>query len=264
MSEAGESSVKANLPHSESLEVLRKRHDELATKRSRLQRTYYSALGIGLAMLVIGPLLVWSSSHRMLSRLLPGMLFYTAMPWVLAPSFRMRLRDAETDLQDLDFQIDLQQFDVGKEESRAEKVLRINQLQLRRYYDMNLSQNRWVFSLGVFCIILGVAVVAFSLYLVLRVASGTSSQIIVASLGAVGSMLANFVAAVYLRMNTSASANLAEFHSRLVDTHQLLLANLLASRIQNDEQRWHTLAELATGLTGLKQHGATKSAGDGK
>jgi hypothetical protein len=51
-------------------------------------------------------------------------------------------------------------------------------------------------------------------------------------------------------MNASASQNLAECHSRLVDTHQLLVANLFASRIQNDEQRWRTLASLATGLAG--------------
>jgi hypothetical protein len=254
MSDASEPSG-AHLSRSESLEDLRRRREELAKKRSRLQRYYGGALVLGVAMLVIGPSFVWGSSLR--PEFVPGVvLLYTAMPWIMAPSFRMRLRDAETDLQDLDFQIDLQQFDVGKEESRAEKVLRINQLQLRRYYDMNLSQNRWVFRLGVFCVVLGVAVVAFSLYLVLRVASGTSSQIIVASLGAVGSILANFVAAVYLRMNTSASANLTDFHSRLVDTHQLLLSNLLAWRIANDEQRWHTLAELATGLTAHKHRGA--------
>jgi len=153
----------------------------------------------------------------------------------------------------------LQQFEVGREESRAEKILRINQLQLRRYYDMNLSQNFWVFSLGVFCILLGVSVIALSLYLVLGAGLATDTKIIVASLGGVGSILANFVAAIYLRMNTSASQNLAAFHSRLAETNQLLLANLLASRIQNDEQRWRTLAELARGLVAVKHDPAPKS-----
>jgi hypothetical protein len=64
----------------------------------------------------------------------------------------------------LDFQIDLQQFQVSNIESRAEKILRINDFQLRRYYDLNLCQNFWVFSLGIFCILLGVAVIAASLY----------------------------------------------------------------------------------------------------
>jgi hypothetical protein len=63
----------------------------------------------------------------------------------------------------------------------------------RRYYDLNLSQNFWVFGLGVLCIALGLSIVVFSLYLVLKVAHDTQSQIIVASLGAVGSILANYV-----------------------------------------------------------------------
>jgi len=262
MSEDTDSFAKASLTRSESLQELRNRRTELAEKRGRLQRSYYTLLGIGVFMLVAGPLAAWLIRPKQ-PWMFPVALAYAAMPWATAPSLRMRVRDAETDLQDLDFQIDLQQFDVGKEESRAEKILRINQLQLRRYYDMNLSQNFWVFSLGVFCIVLGIAVIAFSFYLVLKVADGRESKIIVASLGAIGSILANFVAAVYLRMNTSASQNLAEFHSRLVDTHQTLLANLLASRIQNDEQRWRALEELATGLAGVKPRGA-KTAGQVK
>jgi hypothetical protein len=56
-------------------------------------------------------------------------------------------------------------------------------------------------------------------------------------IGAVGAILTNFVAAIYLRMNAATSENLAAFHSRLVETHELMLGNLLASRIDNDGQR---------------------------
>lgn len=250
-----------NQANFEPLTALRDHRKELVVKRRKIQFSYYTFWGMGFFALGIGVIFLVAVLKRPTSGGLPleatGIFVYPLILWGLAPTLRMRLRDVETDLQDIDFQIDLQQFEVGKEESRAEKILRINQLQLRRYYDMNLSQNFWVFSLGVFCIVLGVVVIVTSLYLVLKVAIGTDSKIIVASLGAVGSILANFVAGIYLRMNTSASQNLAEFHSRLIDTQQLLIANLLASRIKNDEQRWRTLAELATGMASTKQCSAT-------
>ena len=249
-----DASAKKDRDHSETLGELRRRRSVVAERRSRVQRIYYTALGLGVTMVVFAPFFMWRlPSTSSMSTFGPMVLLYAAAPLAMAPTFRMRLRDVEADLQEIEFQIDLQQFEVGKEESRAEKVLRINEFQLRRYYDMNLSQNLWVFGLGVLCMILGVSVILVSLYLVLSVAATTEAKVIVASLGAVGSVLTNVVAAVYLRMNASASQNLATFHSGLVDMHQLLLANLLASRIENAEQRWNTLAALATGLTGKKK-----------
>lgn len=244
---------------SESLAVLDARRRELKKIHAKRQRNYYLILAASVLMLVPSPVFALvAKDRRELQFIAPTLLIYGVPPLALAPLFRIRLRDAEADLQDIDFQIDLQQFDVSKEEHRAEKILRINEVQLRRYYDMNLSQNLWVFSIGVLCIVLGIVVIAVSLYLV-RHTPDKDGKVIVASLGAVGSILANFVAAIYLRMNASASKNLADFHSRLVDTHQILLANLLASRIHDDEKRWHTLAELATGLTAVGRNPAIKS-----
>jgi hypothetical protein len=228
---------------------LNSRRDDLREKRSRMQKMHHLFTSLSIFAIVILPFLLWASS-RMSPRgslLLPAFAVYCLAPATYLPALRGRLRDIENEIQELDFQIDLQQFEIAMQERRAEKILRINQLQLRRYYDMNLSQNFWVFSVGVFCVLLGVAVIAASLYLVLHVDS-ESSKIIIAALGAVGGVLTNFVAAIYLRMNTSASQNLAEFHAGLLHTHQLLIANLLASRIQNEEERSRTLSELATGL----------------
>ena len=45
---------------------------------------------------------------------------------------------------------------------------------------------------------------------------------------------------------------LAAFHSRLVESHQALFGNLLASRIEDDGRRWDT-------LEGLALHGAELS-----
>ena len=42
---------------------------------------------------------------------------------------------------------------------------------------------------------------------------GIESKVIVAVLGAVSSVLTNYVAAIYLKMHASAAANLRRFHS---------------------------------------------------
>lgn len=224
----------------------------MADRRRRSQSFVYMLIAMG----VMGPILailalvfMWRfAGTTKQSIVVPFLAVYALMPWMMLPMYRMRVRDAETDLQDLDFQIDLQQFEVNIREQRAEKILRINEFQLRRYYDMNLSQNFWVFTLGVFCIILGVTVIAVAFYLVLSIATDNQTKIVVAALGAIGALLTNYVAAIYLKMNASSAENLTSFHSRLVETHEILLANLLASRIDDTTKRSDTLANIATGI----------------
>jgi hypothetical protein len=101
------------------------------------------------------------------------------------------------------------------------------------------------------CIVLGIAVIGVTLYLLLFVVdqAKTDTKIITAALGAVGSILTNVVAAVYLRMNAAATSTLATFHARLVETHQALFGSVLASRIENEEKRSATLAALALEVT---------------
>jgi hypothetical protein len=244
-----------------SLKGLRERRAELSTRRSRVQNVYRLFLGMAIVVMIVAP--VSASSFLLRPHATPSekQLIVTAaaayiiLPWAMLPSYRQRLRDADTDIQELDFQIDLQQFQVSNIESRAEKILRINDFQLRRYYDLNLSQNLWVFGLGIFCIILGVLVIASSLYLVLHVAVTPQAQIVTAILGGTGALFTNIIAAIYLKMNTSASDNLAAFHAKLVQTNRLLLANLLVSRIEDAEKRGTVLATLAVGLVGSPPEG---------
>ena len=189
-----------------------------------------------------------------------AVLMYLFIPLSMIPGMRMRLREIEGDIQEIDYQIDLERFGVNNNESRAEKVLRINELQLRRYYDLNLSQNLWVLWLGIVCIFLGVAVIATALYLTLKVATNSQARVITAVLGGVGAILSNAVAAIYLKMNASASESLTEFHGKLVDTNRLLLANLFAARIEDSERRSATLSSLAVAISGASSSDSPKKA----
>jgi hypothetical protein len=49
-------------------------------------------------------------------------------------------------------------------------------------------------------------------------------------------------------MNATTTDNLNLFHARLVETHQLLFGNMLASSIADNEKRWDTLSKLAIEL----------------
>ena len=231
------------------LDRLRERKRILDERRRHVQLIHYMAITISIMVIVIVPFFLWKyGTHSSISPILAA---YFVMPIAMLPYTRGRLRTIEQDLQSIEFEIDLLQFDVNPRETRAEKILRINNLQLQRYYNLNLSQNIWVFGLGILCILLGLGVIGITLYLVLNIASSLDAKIITGVVGTIGSLLSNYIAAIYLKMHASASAHLASFHSRLVETQQLLLGNLLASRIEDDKKRWETLSQLALNMAKL-------------
>lgn len=214
----------------------------LQNKRTKIQRIYYVILGIALIMIVVIPIIVLKNLQYPYTGFIS---LYVIVPISILPFIRMQIKNIEDEIRVIDFDLDLQKFEVSKKEVRAEKILLINNYQLRRYYDLNLNQNIWVFGLGIFCIILGIAVIGVTLYLVLAVAQGWDSKLITGVVGAIGSFMTNYIAAIYLKMHASATHILGSFHSRLVETHQLLFGNLLASRIEDDKIRWQTLSQLA-------------------
>jgi len=234
----------------DSLEKLKARRNAMKIRRDQYRQLYQRTLPMPAVLAVIGIIVAIVKPFGWGTWPLLGSMFIAYGATLILPiwNYRSRAHQIDADIQEIDYQIDLQEYPVDPRESRAEKTLRLNDIQLRRYYDLNLSQNAWVFSLGIFCILLGTVVIAATLYLVLRVAPSTETKVITAVVGSIGSILANFVAAIYLKMNTTATANLKSFHSRLVETQQLLLGNLLASRIENDTKRWDTLSKLAVYL----------------
>jgi len=237
------------LPDSElpQLQRLQERKSDLSERRRRVQLMHYVAIMASVMVVGIVPIFLWRFGVQ--STVAPILAAYLVMPLAMLPYTRGRLRVLEQDLQAAEFEIDLLQYDVNPRETRAEKVLRINSLQLQRYYDLNLNQNIWVFGLGIFCILLGLGVIGATLYLVLNVAAGLDTKIITGVVGSIGSLLSSYIAAIYLKMHAAATSHLGTFHSRLVETQQLLLGNLLASRIEDDPKRWETLSEIALNMS---------------
>ena len=213
----------------------------------------YVALGmIGIAVILINVLLPlgWASA-----------LFSVGGVFVLGVSLtgllRFRERVLNEQLQDKSFEEELLRSGASPEESRAEELLRMYQIQLRRYYDLNLTQNSWIFLIGILCIVLGVAVIAATFW---RIANSTEPwqvKAVIGLVGTIGSLMTNYIAAVYLRMNSAITASLTTFHTTLASTHQLFLANLLISRIEEPKQRGDALALMSLAIAGKVSRSST-------
>jgi hypothetical protein len=223
------------------LEDLERRLGELRASRE-LQRnarkgfTYLSLV----ALLVIGI----TATFKLNDLLIPlTLILLTALglaaaatPWGI-----------DTEIQSVVNETDLTRSSELSIEERAERLFRYHQFELKRYYDQALGQSGWIFRAGLLCIVIGFALIAGTGYFLISNSTGKnlSEQIVIASLGAGGSILANFVGAIYLRMFSETIKSLTEFHNRLVATHRLHFGNFLAAKINDTVLREKTLAGIA-------------------
>lgn len=247
-----ESLVRAMLEESRNNETIQ----ELQAHRHSLDRHIavlrQRSLLVGAAGTGLIALAVYLFVNDLLWPLLAILLACYGLVGLLAvPFLRGSIRRHESTLEELDYRIDLQRYRVDVNEARAEKILRLNDLQLRRYYESTLRQNGHVFWLGILCMLMGVGISAFALWLVggpwapTAEAGALGEKIVTGILGAVGALLTNFVAAIYLKMHAEAAKNMVTLHARLVDTHRSLFGNVVASRIKDEKLRWETLSKIA-------------------
>jgi uncharacterized membrane protein YeaQ/YmgE (transglycosylase-associated protein family) len=152
------------------------------------------------------------------------------------------------ELKEVELACDLLQLvPAGTTECKAEKMLGNNDFQLRRYYELNLEQCSKIFWVGILCLVAGGGVIAATLYAV-NGSQGESTKIIIGVVGAVGSILINYVGAVFLKMHSEILATLKEFQNKLVVTQELYLASVLAARIHDEPLRNDTLKALSCAI----------------
>jgi hypothetical protein len=234
--------------HLVGLDLLRTKRERVQARKIIYERAYRIALFMVYALIVIGGM--WAAFDYLLGRpyFIAPIVMFSAAALVMACSLTIlsaQVRKLEENEESLEFEIDLQRFQVSDRELRAEKILWIHQSQLRRYYDLNLRQNKWVLAFGLACIALGSVLVCGTLFLVLKHAKGLEDKVVIGCIGAAGSFLTNYVATMYLKMHAATTNDLGTFHGRLVATNQILLGNLIASRIVDEQKRQDTLSQLA-------------------
>ena len=133
------------------------------------------------------------------------------------------------------------EIDPDKRALRAEKLFKINQKELMRYYDMNLAQTKFLSALGIMMIIFGILIVASSLIAY----AYTDADRMLLLVGNVSGLIVDFVGAIFIRMYTQNVEAAVKFHAKFAESNNLLLANSIANKIENAELREQTLSDIA-------------------
>ena len=133
------------------------------------------------------------------------------------------------------------EIDPSKRALRAEKMFKMNQKELMRYYDMNLAQTKFLSGLGIMMIIFGILIVVASLVMYMY----TDADKTLLLVGNISGIIVDFVGAVFIKMYTQNVEAAVRFHAKFAESNNLLLANSIANKIENEELREKTLAEIA-------------------
>lgn len=146
------------------------------------------------------------------------------------------------------------EIDSSKRALRAEKMFKMNQKELMRYYDMNLAQTKFLSELGIVMIILGILIVVASLVLYVYL----NSDRILLFVGNVSGIIVDFVGAIFIKMYTQNVEAAVRFHAKFAESNNLLLANSIANKIENEELREMTLSEISKQIVNMKQNSNTE------
>ena len=127
---------------------------------------------------------------------------------------------------------------------RAEKMFRINQKELMRYYDMNLAQTKFLSGLGIMMIIFGILIVAASLYMYISMDADK----------ALCGIVVDFIGTIFIKMYTKNIEAAVKFHAKFAESNNLLLANSIANKIEDDKIREDTLSEISKNIILTKEN----------
>ena len=134
------------------------------------------------------------------------------------------------------------QIDPEKRALRAEKMFRMNQKELMRYYDMNLAQTKFLSGLGIMMIIFGIVIVGITLYMSIE----TDKVLLV--VGSLSGIVVDFIGAVFIKMYTKNIEAAVKFHAKFAESNNLLLANSIANKIEDVKIRETTLSEISKNI----------------
>ncbi|KIO59878.1 hypothetical protein B4143_2607 [Bacillus subtilis] len=222
---------------------MRKKNLEDKIKRKKKLTILFSFLGIVLLLLSIGATVFRPDTPDIvkLFMIVVGSV-YTSIP------FLNTSRQITSMIFDIEREIDLLESEDSIN-NRSETLFKQHHLELKRYYDLNLTQNSYLFWVGISCIFLGFGFIGLTIYLISgNTLDSTQNKLIVAGTGALAGILSNFIGAIYLRMHTNSTNSLTEFHNRFVNTHHFYFSNFLISQIEDVQRREETLANLALSI----------------
>ncbi len=228
------------------LERLNKEREEFTKKRR-----YY--LSVALALLSLAFIVYVAFLKIFLQRevgifLALVIIFYSVI--LFSKAIQYYPQDIEQKIFEIQNEIDLLSIDDTSLEERAEKLFRLHQLELKKYYDQTLNHSRLIFIVGIVSIFAGFIFIGVAFYLIFRAPlNGFSEKLLVGVLGSIGAVLSNFVAVIFVKMYSETIKSLTEFHNRLVITHYLHFGNFLVAKIKDNKLREETISKLAENIT---------------
>ena len=225
------------------IDGMTQKRERLLQRLNNLRRNKGWLVVLSIFMIVVITVIIFTETRIGKYSLL---IAYSLLPLLLIPYFNQRIKEVEVDLRNLEVLIDLETYAAdNKDLSYAEKTLRSHNNEIMKYHNMNLRQNSWIFMFGIICIILGFLIIIATFFAVNSISDDSTLQMELGIFGGIGSIMTNYIAALYLKMNSEVNGNMKEFHARLVDTHKILLGNLIATKITDEALRNQTLSEVA-------------------
>ena len=126
---------------------------------------------------------------------------------------------------------------------RAEKMFRM------RYYDMNLAQTKFLSGLGIMMILFGILIVVASLYMYMSL----DTDKILLFVGSFSGIIVDFIGAIFIKMYTKNIEAAVKFHAKFAESNNLLLANSIANKIEDERLREDTLSEISKRIISVEK-----------
>lgn len=155
---------------------------------------------------------------------------------------RKTLNEYLQEIRRIEVELELGQLDINSNEKRAEKLFKLHQLEVEKYYSRTLYHTSYIFWIGCTCLALGFLFIFIFVFFKM---DNTTISVIGISSG----FFSNFIGAFYFKMYSESIKSVNEFHSRLVNTHHLHFANLLANKISNLNKREETFEKMSENLS---------------
>ncbi|WP_425093959.1 hypothetical protein [Tropicimonas sp. S265A] len=176
-------------------------------------------------------------------------------------------RSARREHDRLELEHDVIPVEAKADISRARKLLLTNQRNLSSYYAINRFNSRVTIAVAILCVVAGIGITVWTIQAIIGTnVTEEGSKLMVAAVGAANAIMINVVAAIVLRIQATISSNVNAFHDRLVRSHDIFLANVIAAEIDDDVVRRETLASIskAIGLRGTSSNAGKSSNGADK
>jgi flagellar biogenesis protein FliO len=235
----------------EELDRLQKEKEEFSKKRK-----YYIFVG---AVILVLAFVLYLILFKIFNLYETALMLSSALILYGVVALAKALQYFPVEIEDRIFQIqnelDLLSIEDNSIEERAEKLFRLHQYELKKYYDQTLKHSKWIFIIGIISIAAGFLFIGISFLMIIKFPEKFktfSDKALIGILGSLGAILSNFVAVIFVRMYSETIKSLTEFHNRLVITHYLHFSNFLVSKIKDEKLREETLSKLANEIILIK------------